>query len=35
VSEARKQFGNPEEGEIPPLETVIRKLLKTVIEDIV
>jgi hypothetical protein len=29
LSEARGQFGNPEEGERPPLEAVTRKLVKT------
>jgi hypothetical protein len=29
VAEARGQFGNPEEGERPPLEAVTRKLVKT------
>jgi hypothetical protein len=29
ASKARGQFGNPEEGERPPLEVVTRKLVKT------
>jgi hypothetical protein len=29
VSEAREQFGNPEEGEHPPLEAVTKGLVKT------
>jgi hypothetical protein len=29
VAEARGQFGNPEEGERPPLEAVTRKLATT------
>jgi hypothetical protein len=29
VAEARGQFGNPEEGERPPLEAVTRRLVKT------
>jgi hypothetical protein len=29
IAEARRQFGNPEEGERPPLEAVTRKLAKT------
>jgi hypothetical protein len=29
VAEAWGQFGNPEEGEHPPLEAVTRKLVKT------
>jgi hypothetical protein len=28
VAEAQGQFGNPEEGERPPLEAVTRKLVK-------
>jgi hypothetical protein len=28
VAEARGEFGNPEEGESPPLEAVTRKLVK-------
>jgi hypothetical protein len=29
LAEARGQFGNPEEGERPPLEAVTRKRVKT------
>jgi hypothetical protein len=29
VAEERGQFGNPEEGERPPLEAVTRGLVKT------
>jgi hypothetical protein len=29
VAEARRQFGNPKEGECPPLEGVTRELVKT------
>jgi hypothetical protein len=29
IAEARGQFGNPEERERPPLETVTRKKVKT------
>jgi hypothetical protein len=32
VAEARGQFGNPEEGECPPLEAVAKRLIKTVTE---
>jgi hypothetical protein len=28
IAEARGQFGNPEEGERPPLKAVTRKLVK-------
>jgi hypothetical protein len=34
VAEAQGQFRNPEEGERQPLETVTRRLEKTVTEDI-
>jgi hypothetical protein len=33
VTEAREQFGNPEEGEWSTLEAVTRGLVKTVAED--
>jgi hypothetical protein len=29
VAEAREQFGNPDKGELPPLEAVTRGLVKT------
>jgi hypothetical protein len=29
VAEVWGQFGNPEEGECPPLETITRRLVKT------
>jgi hypothetical protein len=29
VAEVKGQFGNPEEGEIPPLEAVTRQQVKT------
>jgi hypothetical protein len=33
MAEARRQFGNPGEGELPPLDAVTRRLVRTLTEN--